>query len=125
MKKLGLLVAQCSLVSQENSVMVLLFQILPAWSYAWDLPKMSRAALQADYIDFHVSQRIEVLSPCNHLSSSGPVKGVDTAVIATCFGLGLPSCRLLKAANSYTCQSLLQPNETGKQTAKRYVSSQK
>lgn len=87
---------------------------------------MSCAALQADYVDFHVSQGIEeVLSPCNHLSSSGPDKGVDTAVIATCFALGLPSCHLLKAANSCTCQSLLQSNETGKQTAKGYVSRQK
>lgn len=86
---------------------------------------MSCTALQADYVDFHVSQGIEVLSPCNHLSSSGPVKGVDAAVIATCFALGLPSCHLLKAANSCTSQSLLQSNKTGKQTAKRYVSRQK
>lgn len=116
MKKLGVLMAQCSLVSQENSAMVLLLQIVPAWSYIWDLLKISCAALQADYIDLHGSQGISVLSPCNHLFTSGPIKAVDIAVTVTRFELGLPGYVICLRRPTPTPNKvfLLQSNETGK-----------
>lgn len=91
MTKLIVLMAQSSLDCQENSVMVLLFQILPAWSCIWDLLKISCSALQVDYIAFCVSQGTSVLSPWNHLFIPGPVKGLDVAVQVNCFELRLPS----------------------------------
>lgn len=69
----------------------MLLQIVPAWSYVWDLLKMSCAALKTYYVDLYVSQGISVLCPCNHLFTSDAVKGVDIVVIVTRFELGLPS----------------------------------
>lgn len=92
------------------------FQIVPAWSYTWDLLKMSCAALQANYIDLCVSQGISLLPPWSRFFTSGPIKGMGSAVIVTRFELGLPSYVICLRQPTPTPDQvfLLQSDETGK-----------